>query len=140
MRTVREEVEALRTKQKRLRELLARVDASAARSALVAAVVRFATRDIVHAHSLAALARAAGTGRSHLSRAFHRQSGVLLWDWLRALRVRHAHRILDTAPADIREVARAAGFPCVRTLERTFRFILGTSPRRYRTLAPRLPR
>jgi transcriptional regulator GlxA family with amidase domain len=83
--------------------------------------------------SLAELAKKAAVGRKHFSVLFRRQTGWLLFDYVRARRLSHAAVLLRDATVE--EVARALGMN-VRTLERACARICGISPAALRDATP----
>jgi AraC-like DNA-binding protein len=53
-------------------------------------------------------------------------------DWLRLMRVAHAVDVFTSRDVQIQEAATLAGFNSVRSFERAFRVIVGTSPRQFK--------
>lgn len=75
------------------------------------------------------LALRCGVTPSHLSRAFQAQYGIRLSEYMKALQVRRAHRMLRTTQLDTTRVAYACGFGTRRTFFRVFRRYYGATPR-----------
>ncbi|MEE1941267.1 substrate-binding domain-containing protein [Streptomyces sp. TRM 70361] len=78
------------------------------------------------------VARAAGVSEDHLSRLFHRELGLPLWDYLTRLRVRRAKERLRHSGDSVQAVARAVGFHDRAYFSRVFRRVTGVAPHAYR--------
>src|SRR5438270_6596268 len=78
------------------------------------------------------LAAQFGVTASHLSRTFRARYGVALSDYMKALQVRRAQRLLRTTQMDTTRIAYACGFGTRRTFFRAYRRMTGHSPLRYR--------
>jgi two-component system response regulator YesN len=78
-------------------------------------------------------ARTAGLSRYHFSRLFHQETGLTFREYLRNLRVRQAKVLLADRHRRISEVAYTVGFNDLSHFDRTFRRMVGRSPREYRT-------
>ncbi len=73
-----------------------------------------------------------GVTPSHLSRAFRARYGAALSDYMKALQVRHAQKLLRTTALDTTRIAYACGFGTRRTFFRAYRRMTGNSPLMYR--------
>src|SRR5438477_6780904 len=82
------------------------------------------------------LAAQFGITASHLSRTFRARYGVALSDYMKALQVRHAQRLLRTTQMDTTRIAYACGFGTRRTFFRAYRRMTGDSPVTYRRTTP----
>ncbi|SEP86528.1 substrate-binding domain-containing protein [Streptomyces radiopugnans] len=78
------------------------------------------------------VARAAGVSEDHLSRLFHRELGVPLWEYLTRLRVQRAKERLRHSGDSVQTVARAVGFHDRAYFSRVFRKVTGVAPHAYR--------
>jgi AraC-like DNA-binding protein len=87
---------------------------------------------------LADAARVASLERTYFCRFFRRVVGVGFPQWLNETRVRRAEELLREHNLAITEVALAVGFRDLRTFERVFKRVAGTTPRLYK-LAVRPP-
>jgi transcriptional regulator GlxA family with amidase domain len=85
------------------------------------------------------LAAQFGVTASHLSRTFRARYGVALSDYMKALQVRRAQRLLRTTQMDTTRIAYACGFGTRRTFFRAYRRMTGDSPVTYRRTSCRLP-
>jgi len=78
--------------------------------------------------SLEDAARVAAMERTSFSTFFHRTSGVCFRDWLAAIRVANAIELMAGRNITVREAGRKVGFPNVRTFERVFLRVTGSTP------------
>ena len=85
------------------------------------------------------LAAQFGVTASHLSRTFRARYGVALSDYMKALQVRRAQRLLRTTQMDTTRIAYACGFGTRRTFFRAYRRMTGDSPVTYRRSSYQLP-
>jgi AraC-like DNA-binding protein len=83
--------------------------------------------------TLGELATTAAMSRSHFSHTFHTVAGLALRDYVRDLRLQHAHRLILNSPLSLTEVAVDAGFYDLPHLDKAFRQRIGVSPQEYRT-------
>lgn len=84
------------------------------------------------AMTLEALARKTGYSRYHLSRMFHRVSGMQLRDYLRYRRLAFALKELRDTDRRILDVALDNGFSSHEAFTRAFREAYGVTPSQYR--------
>jgi AraC family transcriptional regulator len=80
---------------------------------------------------LSCLAEQCGLSVSHLSRSFKRSFGVPVHRYLIARRVERAKFLLGSSSAPLSEIAMESGFSDQAHFSRTFRAVVGTSPRRW---------
>jgi transcriptional regulator GlxA family with amidase domain len=76
----------------------------------------------------------------HISRVFRRRFGMSLSDYMKAVQVRTAERLLRNTKLDMNRIAYGCGFGTRRTFYRTYRRLTGHSPQQYRLLTRRAPR
>ncbi len=116
----------------------ARIWATAAPSRSAAervATVRDQMREALgQTHRLAELAAAAGLSVPHFSQIFRRQTGHAPIDYLIRQRIQRACRLLDTTDVAVAAVAAAVGYDDPYYFARSFRRVMGCSPRAYRRL------
>jgi two-component system, response regulator YesN len=79
--------------------------------------------------SLAAAARRLGVTAAYLSRVFSREMGVSFTAYLAGARMRAAAALLAGSALKVHEVAERVGYASVEHFSRTFRRIMGASPR-----------
>lgn len=111
-----------------------RATAAPARSAAErVAVVREQVREtLARPYCLAEMAAAAGLSVPHFSQIFHRQTGQAPIDYLIRQRIRNACRLLDTTDTAVAAIAAEVGYSDPYYFTRSFRRVMGCSPRAYR--------
>ncbi len=72
---------------------------------------------------------------SHVAREFRRQTGTTVGTWVRRLRCAEAARLLSETDERLVVIASRCGFADQSHMGRTFRSLLGTTPREYRLAA-----
>lgn len=72
--------------------------------------------------------RVAELERTSFSTFFHRTSGVCFRDWLAGIRVAKAMDLMAGSNIPVREAGRKVGYPNVRTFERIFLRVTGSTP------------
>lgn len=85
-----------------------------------------------HQFSRRQVAQAAGISGDHLSRLFHKELGLTLWEYLTRLRVQRAKEQLRHSGDSMQAVARAVGFRDRAYFSRVFRKVTGVAPHVYR--------
>jgi two-component system response regulator YesN len=78
------------------------------------------------------IAREAGLSRYHFCRLFRHETGSTFLEYLQSVRVRQAQALLADPYLRITEVAYTVGFGDLSHFDRTFRRMVGLSPREYR--------
>lgn len=78
-----------------------------------------------------------GVSVSHLSRVFHRNTGVTFQSFLAQQRVELARTLLLDPSLGVAEVSQRCGIPDATYFSRVFRKLTGQSPREYRTAPQR---
>lgn len=72
-----------------------------------------------------------GYSRSRFSHLFHAHLGCTLFEYIAALRCRHAAQLLKETDMPVSDVAMAVGFESVRTFYRAFKRQYDMTPKRY---------
>lgn len=97
--------------------------------------------------TLEKVARVACLERKYFSAFFRSKTGITFREWLRRLRVQRALRLMVSCDESIARVAYAVGYEDVRTFERAFKQLMGTTPIAYKASVrpesrstPQLPR
>ncbi len=72
----------------------------------------------------------------YLSKLFHRETGMKLVEYITAVRIEEAARLLRTTDMPVGEVASAAGFSSSAYFSRVFRIHYGMSPNQFRASPP----
>lgn len=83
--------------------------------------------------TLADAARVAGMERSAFSSFFHRSTGVCYHDWVATIRVAKAMELMARSNVSVREVGSKVGYPKVRSFERVFLRMTGSTPIQFKT-------
>lgn len=81
---------------------------------------------------VAQLAQHVGLSAGHLSRSFHRSTGLRLVDYIARVRIEHAREALIGTARPVTEIALACGFGSLSQFNRLFRRVTGSSPRQLR--------
>jgi len=87
---------------------------------------------LVEKVTLADVARRLRVSESHLSREFHRATGLTFGEYLTRLRARQAREMLIQTSKSISEIALDAGFGSISQFNRVFRRIYGKPPSAFR--------
>lgn len=82
--------------------------------------------------SLGLLAGLVGLSPWHFCRAFRQTSGMAPHQWIQAVRIERAQELLGCETLSVTDVALCVGFKNASHFARSFRAIVGTSPREYR--------
>jgi AraC-like DNA-binding protein len=82
--------------------------------------------------TLGELATMAAMSRSHFSHTFHAVAGLALRDYVRDLRLQHAHQLVLNSPLSLTDVAIDSGFYDLPHFDKAFRQRIGVSPQEYR--------
>ena len=82
--------------------------------------------------TLTELARMASMSRSHFSRMFHTILGMPLREYIRSLRLEHAHHLLVSTPASLTAIAAETGFYDLPHFDKAFRQRVGMTPQGFR--------
>jgi AraC-like DNA-binding protein len=77
---------------------------------------------------VAQIARGCGVSPAHLSRAFHKSTGLTVIDYLARFRVANARSLLERHEHSITEIAFACGFQSISQFNRTFKKVEGCPP------------
>ncbi len=123
--------------------LLALIDASVVDVAEIGAeaAVR-STIEELHRHfrepiTVAELMRRAGVGRWQYGTLFRRLTGLSPLEYVNALRLEQARKLLSQTDDPLREIARGVGFRDEYYFSRRFTRFMGVSPKEYRQLTRR---
>lgn len=81
--------------------------------------------------SLESISNALHINKSHISRLFNKRLNVGFINYINSLRIRKACEMLKSNNFSITEIAFSVGYNSVRSFNRCFREIRGTSPKQY---------
>lgn len=84
--------------------------------------------------NLESVARRFGMSAPHLSRSFHKTTGMRYHAYLTSVRVRYARDLIRAGRGSFVHVAESAGFPSSEALCRAFESRFGLTPREYRKI------
>lgn len=90
---------------------------------------------IQHLHdniSLSDVARAACLEKTYFSAYFRKKVGIPFTAWLRIIRIARAMQLLHENDTPVSNVSRRVGFSSVRSFERSFRILIGETPRSFK--------
>jgi AraC-like DNA-binding protein len=85
-----------------------------------------------HEVRLTEAAEACGLSESHLSRLFHRSTGMTFQEYVRRCRLEEACKLLTTTDRSITRVAFESGFQSISQFHRSFRAVYKERPLEYR--------
>lgn len=81
--------------------------------------------------SLQSISETLHIGRYYISRLFSQRLHVGFMEYINSLRIRKACELLKSGKHTITEIAFSVGYNSVRSFNRCFRMVRGTSPRKY---------
>lgn len=81
--------------------------------------------------SLQSISETLHIGRYYISRLFSKRLNIGFMEYINSLRIRKACELLKSGEHSITEIAFAVGYNSVRSFNRCFRTVRGTSPRKY---------
>jgi transcriptional regulator GlxA family with amidase domain len=91
-------------------------------------------------HSISNLARVAGMSERNFSRVFGHETGMTPADYVEAIRIDTARRLLESTTQPLQRVASSSGFASADAMRRAFLGRIGSTPlgyrRRFRTSKP----
>ena len=82
--------------------------------------------------TLADVAKVARMERTAFSSFFHRATGMCFRDWLSAVRITRAMRLMEWRNLSVKAVGIEVGYPKVRSFERAFLRVTGQRPIEYK--------
>ena len=86
--------------------------------------------------ALSDIARETRLSESHLSMLFKTETGINFLQYLNAVRINNALRLLTQSNMNVSEIARAIGFPTPGYFTKVFRRFMGRTPTEYRNELP----
>lgn len=101
-------------------------------SRVVKYAILFMNKNISRQLSREQFAQQLGVSVDYLTRIFHAEMGISLWDYLNVYRLHIAHRLLLQSDIPVSEVAHRTGFPDAAYFSRVFKKQYGMAPGRIR--------
>ena len=101
-------------------------------SQLVQHVILRIETDLTADLSLAAHAAFLNVNSSYLSTLFRRETGITLTEYVNRQRVEHSLFLLNATDMQIQNIAQLCGIPDVNYFTKTFKRIIGKTPKEYR--------
>ncbi|HNX52289.1 MAG TPA: helix-turn-helix domain-containing protein [Pontiellaceae bacterium] len=98
-------------------------------------IMALMTQRIGQALTVPEMAQHAGMSVVHFSALFRRQTGLSPGDYFIHLRLKHACWLLETTALPIREIGFKTGYEDPYYFSRSFRKLMGLSPRQYRKMS-----
>lgn len=98
----------------------------------IAKVLRWMEKNLGQPLQVADMARVAGMSPRNFYRGFRRAAGATPGDCLQRMRIQRAAGELRDSPRRIGEIAQRCGFEDSNYFSRTFRRVMGVTPREYR--------
>lgn len=95
---------------------------------LVEGACRIVHAEFMHPMVMPDLARRLGVSEGHLSRTFHRATGLRLVEYVARFRAERARGLLKETDRSVIEIAFACGFQSLSQFNRVFRAQFGVSP------------
>lgn len=104
-------------------------------SVLVKASIAYLHQNYAQPVTRQKIARAVGVSSSYLSRIFHQEVGLSVWDCLNRFRVLKARELLCNSTDSVTTIAAQVGFDDSAYFSRIFRKHTGQSPQAYRQMS-----
>lgn len=101
-------------------------------SMLIRKVIIAINNDLTEDLSLKTQAKALNVNPSYLSTLFRKETGKTLTDFVKQKRIEHALFLLNTTDMQIQIIAMYCGIPDVNYFTKTFKKIVGHTPKEYR--------
>lgn len=84
---------------------------------------------------LSDIAKRVGTNRTYISRYFNKDNGQTFYDYVNALRIRHAEHLLVATSLPVYAIAEQSGFTSISTFRRAFADYHDCSPTEFRKIS-----
>ena len=98
---------------------------------LLSKILTYISKSYTKACTLKGAALAVGYDYSYISKFFKKMTGMNFKEYVTAIKIDEACRLLSNGKCSIAEAAEAAGFSCTRTFNREFLEIVGKTPREF---------
>ncbi len=101
-------------------------------SPVVVNALKYIDRNLPNIHASTDISKALRLSREHVSRAFSKQTGQKMWEFVNKMKVERAKQMLEARPHLVKQVYPDLGFGCQSTFYNAFRRYAGTTPGKYR--------
>ena len=98
--------------------------------------IDYIAKNYMNQIALSDIARETRLSESHLSSLFKAETGVNFLQYLNAVRINAAIRLLSSSSMNVSEIARSTGFPTPGYFTKIFRRFMGKTPTEYRNELP----
>lgn len=95
-------------------------------------LLSYISQNYQHACSLSIAAKTFGYDYAYLSRMFKKKTGVSFTEYLNQFRISQASYLLSNTTESISAVAFLCGYDTIRSFNRNFRALTGSTPQKYR--------
>lgn len=95
-------------------------------------LLSYISQNYQHACSLSLAAKSLGYDYTYLSRLFKRKTGVSFTEYLNRFRISQAAYLLSNTSESISSVAFLCGYDTIRSFNRNFKALTGSTPQKYR--------
>jgi AraC-like DNA-binding protein len=101
-------------------------------SPAVVNALKYIDRNLANIHSSSDISKALRLSREHVSRAFSKQTGQKMWEFVNRLKVERAKQMLTAKPHLVKQIYPDLGFGCQSTFYNAFKRYAGVTPGRFR--------
>lgn len=101
-------------------------------SPAVVNALKYIDRSLPNIHSSTDISKALRLSREHVSRAFSKQTGHKMWEFVNRLKVERAKQMLAAKPHLVKQIYPDLGFGCQSTFYNAFKRYAGVTPGRFR--------
>lgn len=98
--------------------------------------IEYIGKNYMNQIALSDIARETRLSESHLSSLFKAETGINFLQYLNAVRINAAIRLLSSSSMNVSEIARSTGFPNPGYFTKIFRRFMGKTPTEYRNELP----
>jgi two-component system response regulator YesN len=96
--------------------------------------LKYIDRNLPNIHSSSDISKALRLSREHVSRAFSKQTGHKMWEFVNQLKVERAKQMLLGKPHLVKQIYPDLGFGCQSTFYNAFKRYAGVTPGKFRKL------
>jgi two-component system response regulator YesN len=115
-----------------VKKLLSGAKTSKELSPVVVNTLKYIDRNLHNIHASTDISKALRLSREHVSRAFSKQTGHKMWEFVNKMKVERAKQILAEKRHLVKQIYPDLGFGCQSTFYNAFRRYAGTTPGKFR--------